>query len=517
MSCANATRLFLLSVLGLFLPLAASAQTGDDALRFSDRTPGSTAASMALSGTGIAGVTDASAFVTNPAGLGWLTRSVASGSITNLSASTLGEYRSPGYSSTFDEKLTNMGVGNLSYLFRVPTTQGAMTIGASVSRATTYERGMTYDGDNGANSITDFFMPYADEFTLVEEGADIFPEFSRPISFIAYETFGIDLDQGLLDAGDPVPFLPAVSYGTVAQRGFFEDTGSMMELNFGGAVEVAPDVMVGLSMNIPVGSFERLSVLEEEDYLDDNDGTGGTTDFAFLHFEEGFRSDLVGVNGRFGVSARANDNLFIGATVETPTYMAIDEEYSTYLETEFDNGDFFSYGDGAGENAGSGTFDYTLRTPWRVGLGARMVVGIASLSADMEWIDWSQMEFSSGTYDFNTENRDIRDALEAVANVRLGATVDAGKVQIRAGGAFYPDPRTEQRFVAEGFPNVDRKRTFASLGLGYRFSDRMILDLGWMVEQFDDRTDLYTDVSGAPYVTEEVTRHRFQVGLQFGM
>lgn len=501
-----------------FLTITPSlAQTGDDALRFADRTPGVTAYSLGTAGVGIAGITDASALIINPAGLGWLEASVAGGSFSSMRSNTDGTYESPGYSSSLEDRLTDSGIGSLSYLFKVPTTQGSMVLGAAISGVHSYDRGVAWDGDNGFNSVTDFFMPFADEFSLVEDGDGVFPDFTRTLSFIAYETYAIDLDQGLIDAGDPVPFLPAVTFGTVAQTGFLEDSGRMMELSFGGAMEAAPDVMIGFGLNIPIGSFERLRVLEEDDYLNDNDGTGGTTDFNFLQLSEQFASDMVGVNGRFGISMKANPFMRIGATVETPTIYAIEETYSTYLETEFDNGDFFSYGDGPGQDAGSGEFDYTLRTPWKLGMGIQMHSGPVAVMADVEWLDWSQMEFSSNTYDFSPENLDIRNALESVMNIRLGATFDFSDVQLRAGAGFHPDPRRSQRFVAEGFPQVERDRTFTSVGLGYRFSDRMVMDLGWMMEQVDDRTDLYSDVSEAPFVSEDVTRHRFQVGLKFGL
>jgi len=506
-----------LFLLLLIVSVPASAQTADDALRFADRTPGVTAYSLGIGGAGIARMDDASALVINPAGLGWLKSTRASGTFSNMRSISDGTYEAPGYSSSMEDRLTDSGLGSLSYLFKVPTTQGSMVIGAAISGVHSYDRGVAWDGDNGFNSVTDYFMPFADEFSLVEDSEGIFPDFTRTLSFIAYETYAIDLDQNLLDAGESVPFLPAVSFGTVAQTGFLEDTGRMMELNFGGAMEAAPDVMVGVGFNIPIGSFERLRVLEEDDYLNDNDGTGGTTDFNYLYFSQRFSSDMVGVNGRFGVSAKVNPFMYLGATIETPTIYAIEENYSTYLETEFDNGDFFSYGDGPGQDAGSGTFDYTLRTPWKLGLGGSFQTGPATLMADVEWMDWSQMEFSSNTHDFSPENLDIRNALQAVVNIRLGATVDFNDLQLRAGLGIHPDPRRTERFTAEGFPMVERDRNFTSLGVGYRFSDRMMVDLGWMMEQMEDRTDLYVDVTDAPYVSEDVTRHRVQIGFTFGL
>ncbi len=505
-------------LLALLLITAVShAQTADDALRFSSRTPGVTAHSLGIGGAGLAGIADASAFVTNPAGLGLVTQSAASGSFFALQSTSEGTYSSPGYTSILEDQLTDAGIGSLSYLFKVPTTQGSMVVGAALNSVHSFARSASYDGDNGFNSITDYFMPFSDEFSLVEDADDIYPDFSRTLSFIAYETFAIDLDQGLLDANDPVPFVPAVSFGTVAQTGFLEDSGSMTELNFGAGVEVAKDVMVGFSLNIPVGSFERTRVLEEDDYLNDNDGTGGTTDFDYLYFSERFSSDLVGVNGRFGVSLQANPFIRIGATIETPTFYAIEESYSTYLETEFDNGDIFSYGDASGQDAGSGNFDYTLRTPWKVGMGMQLTTGKANLLADVEWMDWSQLELDSNTYSFAAENLGIRDALQAVVNIRLAATYDLDNMQLRAGTGFNPDPRRLERFHAEGFPSVTRDRTFGSLGVGYRFNERMTFDLGWMVEMQEDRMDLYSDVSEAPYVLEDVFRHRVQFGVTLGL
>jgi len=40
---------------------------------------------------------------------------------------------------------------------------------------------------------------------------------------------------------------------------------------------------------------------------------------------------------------------------------------------------------------------------------------------------------------------------------------------------------------------------------------------GWMLEQMKDRTDLYTDISDAPYLTEDVSRQRLLVGFTFGL
>jgi len=466
----------------------------------------------------VAGVADISALVTNPAGLGWMNGSELSGSFLLSNVETVGRYNSPGYSSSLTDDLSDATVGNIGYAFKVPTSQGSMVLGVSFNQVHSFNRALSYDGDNGFNSVTDYLMPFADEFELIDDNGDVFPEFNRTLSFIAFETFAIDLSQELLDAGEAVPFQPAVSFGTVAQSGFLEDIGEMYELNFGGALEVSKDVMVGGSLNIPMGSFERLRVLNEDDYLNDNDGqTNGTTDFAFLQLSESLRTDMVGVNARFGVSAKAGKRFHLGATIETPTLYAIEESYSTRLETEFDNGDLFVYGDEVGESAGSGEFDYTLTTPWKLSAGASINWSNFTFYFDTEWVDWSQLELDSETYGFESENLEIRNVLQSSVNARFGATYDMGKWQFRLGSGVYEDPRTARPFVSEGFPDVDRERVFGSFGVGYEFSDKLQIDLAWLAEEFDDRNDLYSDVSDAPFVSEQVTNARFQFGLKFGL
>ena len=507
----------LTGVLTLLPSALVGAQTADDVLRYADRTPGVTAYGMGIAGTGIARLDDASALAVNPAALGWLQESVVSGAFSSLRSTSDGTYVAPGYASDRRNTLTDSGIGNLSYLFKAPTTRGSLVVGAAISSVHSFDRGTAFDGENGSNSVTDYFIPYADEFALLEDAEGLYPEFSRALSFIAYETYAIDLDQGLVDAGDPVPFLPAGTFGTVTQTGVIEDTGRMTEIALGGAVEAAPDLMVGFGMNIPVGSFERYRLIEERDDVNDNDGTNGTTDFAYLTFSEQLSTTMVGVNGRLGVSAKVHPSLFFGATIETPTLFAIEEEYGTYIETGFDNGDLFSYGDGPGQDAGSGAFDYTMRTPWKIGLGFHYQAGPAQFKADVEWMDWSQLELQSSTYDFREENLEIRNVLQSVMNVRLGAVVDFGDVQLLAGLGIHPDPRRTSAFMNEGFLPVDRDRSLTSLGLRYRFNERMTMTAGWMLEQMKDRTDLYTDISDAPYLTEDVSRQRLLVGFTFGL
>lgn len=493
-------------LVAVFMAASVQAQTGEDALRFASRFPGTGPVTTALGGAGVAGVGDFSAFFINPAGLGFLARTTVSGSLATLAASEDGLFRVPGFDNARQNDVTDTGLGHLAYLYRFPTRRGSLVAGVALSQTYSFERDLLFEGRNPNNSITDFFMPLPGEFTLEEDNDGIFPVFTRDLSFIAFETFAIDLDPDLVDAGDPVPFVPAVTRGTVAQTGSVTETGRMQELNVGGAFEAARGLMVGLSLNVPFGTYDFLRLFEEEDVENANDGTNGTTDFDFLRLEETVRSELVGVNVRAGISARVSPGLRIGFTVETPTVYDIDESFDTRLETFFDNGDVFVYGDQVSEDAGSGVFEYDITTPWRLGAGAAYRAGGLALAADVEFVDWSQLELDASGFSFADENRRIRRAYDAVVNTRLGVAYDLGQLVLRGGFAYYPDPRDTR-------DTLDRSRTYVSAGFGYRVSEQFRFDFGWMQERFDDQYQPYVEVTEAPVVDEEVVRNRFVLGF----
>ncbi|QXD14630.1 outer membrane protein transport protein [Rhodocaloribacter litoris] len=489
------------------LATTAHAQTGEDILRFTARFPGVGPVMTGMGGAGVAGVDDFSALFLNPAGLAYFRTSAVSGSLASLSTEEEGVFRVPGTRNALSNDISDTQMGHLAYVYRFPTRRGSLAFGVALGQVNTFERDLLFEGRNPSNSITDFFMPLPGEFTLEEDEQGLFPVFTRDLSFIAFETFAIDLDPDLVQAGDPVPFVPAVTRGTVAQVGSVTETGSMRELNFGGAFEAARDVMVGLSVNIPFGTYHFLRVFEEEDIDNANDGTGGTTDFDFLRFEERFRSELVGVNVRAGVTARLAPQVRVGFTVETPTRYDVDEEFDTLLETFFDNGDVFVYGDEAREDAGSGVFEYDIVTPWRLGAGLTVENAGFTLSADAEFVDWSQMELEADGFSFADENRRIRRAYDAVVNARLGVAYTLGAFVLRGGFAYQPDPRTAD-------DEVDRDRLFYAAGFGYRVNEQFQLDFGWMQERFDDQYRPYVEVTDAPVVDEQVVRNRFVLGVK---
>lgn len=487
----------------------ARAQTSEDALRFAGRMPYASPVSLGTGGAGTAGLGAYSDLFQNPAGLALMRQSAFSLGLSSEVASdesvfSVGNDR--GLSSA-DASATRLA--HLAYAYRFPTRQGSLVFAAGISQVGTFNRELSYEGDNGLNSLTDYLMPLPGEFEFFEDDQGLYPEFYRTLSFVGYETYAIDFDQDAYDRGDAVPFLPAVSAGTILQQGTVIEEGATHEVSVGAALEAARGFYVGASIGIPFGTYDYRRVHEEDDIRNENDGFGGTTDFDYLRYFDSYSSDMVGVNVRLGLSAVVSPQLRVGASVETPTVYSIDESYDLQLLTSFDNGDVFEYGDDLSEDAGRGEFRYDLRTPWRLGLGAAFTSGALSVFADAMLVDWSRLEFDSDDYAFVQENLAIREGLESTVATRFGLAYDMGDFTLRGGLGFDPDPR-KSSLVDE----VDRSRMHVSAGLSYQVDRQFAVDFGWLQQRFDDAFSPYVEVENAPVVSEEMVRNHFQVAVR---
>ncbi len=513
-----ALSVFVMGVLAGFTRPAA-AQTVEDALLFTQRGPATGARSIGLAGAGISGIGDVSAFYTNPAGLGWLRQSQFTGGLNFLSAKDESIVDRDGFDSAFEDDLTKQRLGNIAALYRMPTRQGSFVIGASFHQTQSYDRSLGFTGLNADGSITDVLLPFSDEFE-VEENTDgsFSPRFFADLPEIAYLGGAIEfLGENVGTANDL--FYQAVNPGsTIEQTGDVLQEGRLSELSFGGAMEAAKGVMVGVGLNFSFGTYEFDSVFEEFDINGENtedlyivfDGDRELRGFDRVAYGERFQSELLGANLRMGVSADAGAGLRVGLTLETPTFYRVDEDFDTIITTDFDNGATLSYG-GQSDDIGRGTFEYDITTPWRFGAGLGYSNSGFNIMGDVEFIDWSQLDMAAATDQdfFDDLNRSIRDNFQPVINTRVGLEYQFEDFRVRGGVAFYPDP-IDAGIRSDEATSVDRARTYISAGFGYRFSNKLEVDFGWMQERQDD---LYLPDFVDYSVQETVRRDQFLVGL----
>lgn len=520
--------LLLAFVTGLLAASPAGAQTAEDAIRFTERSPATGARMIGLAGAGTAGLADYGALFANPAGLAYFRTSAAGGALHSVFTNDESFYQTPGFSRTLDEDLSATRLGNLAYVYKAPTRRGSFVMGIAFNQVNAFERDLRFSGENGTSTISTSFLPFNDEFDLTgNNGLDYLAD----LPYAAFNGGVIEFFPEFLDE-DPgaYPFLEAVVPGTtIEQSGSVIEEGRMSEVSVGGAVEAAPRVMIGLSANLTFGTYDYSSTFEEVDFANENtaadysvllDNGSLLEGFDFLSYRQFLETDLVGINLRGGVSFAVSPNVRFGVTIESPTYYAVDETYGARFETVFDDGGALTYGDQL-DDVGNGEFEYDITTPWRLGVGIAFSQDQFTIMADAEFVDWSQLELDASTDRsfFADLNRSIADNYEQVVNARVGLEYRVpGGLILRGGFAYQPDPLDAQLQKADG-TELNRDKVFFSAGLGYRFENQFQIDFGWMQGRFDTAYSAYPEDNLGPrqddllLVDEQVVQNQFVIGV----
>ena len=251
------------------------------------------------------------------------------------------------------------------------------------------------------------------------------------------------------------------------------------EVALDGAAALTPRLMGGLSISAPLGQY----TVEQIDGIIE-DGPGELLD------QEMRDATVAGVRARGGLSAVLGHGVRLGLTVETPTYLRIEESGVEAVGSDL---------------SAIVPFERTVEmvTPWRVAAGFLAGGPGVLVSADVEVVDWSQARFdANGDPDLIRENAFAEVAYRTVLNSRVGAEAYLGMLALRVGAAFQPDPRFDG-------PTPDRIRQTYAAGLGVRITEQARLDAAFVHTRdaerpFFDRVD-FADV--------EAVRNAIQLGL----
>jgi long-subunit fatty acid transport protein len=474
--------LFLTALFFIF-QIYGIAQFPEDALRYSSTGFGIGARALGL-GSAYAGIAnDYSAIYWNPAGLAQIKMSEFSFGLSTLSyknnSTFYGNDRSFSNSST---KLNNLGV---AYPF--PTTRGSLVFAAGYNRVNDYSTALAFKGFNPLSSIIQ-------HYALHGSGTK-----KRPAGNLAWELYLANVDS----LGPNSYIFDSRIQDSVTQSGKVLEGGGLNNWSVGGAIEPAKNLFVGISLNIISGSYNWQRNYVEEDLANIYDASRFPFDFKSLYIDQTVSADVNGFSAKFGFLYRLSEFTRIGLALKTPSWVTIKETFTSEGQSYFDNGDNYKY---PPEGPSKAKTEYDVVSPFVFTAGASHLIADLLLSGDIEYTDWTQMEFRNAPSYLINLNTDIKEIFQPTVNLKVGAEYELthSSTTLRGGFAYLPSPY-------KGDPTSYAQK-YITAGVRFVFQDAIAFDLGYAYGFWDTFHSNY-DKTSRTY--EKVKTHNIITTLTY--
>ncbi len=478
-----------LMVTGLSL---SRAQFAEDVLRFSQLGLASGARAIGMGNAAVGVAEDYSALFWNPAGLAQLH---------NYEFSAGFSYADYANSTRFLGSKTNASSGilnlnNLGIVYPVPTQRGSLTFAFGFHRVANYSTNASFAGFNATSSIVPSLIPDVDLDALSSSSRQEYLDNNIP-----YQLFLADTLNGR--------FVTTI-FDSVKQSATIREGGGVNHWSFGGAVDVAKDLSLGVTVSLVTGSYSYDREFQENDVLNVYQKAPGDTYGLFDQFTYAstINSELNGFNALFGLMYRKQGKVRIGFTVRTPTYYTIKETHSDEGRSRFDpnlNGVVDEY-----DIAFDGRTEYEVITPSVLSLGGSYQFGdLLLVSGDAEYTDWRQMKFGTKNSSLDAENRLIQKIYRSTVNLRGGVELslwDFG-VKLRAGVVVKPSPY-------ENDPASFDQRYYTA-GAGFQLDHNVWLQAGYAYGFWKTFRDNYFGTTIPSRTDESVKTNNVVLSLSF--
>jgi len=428
------------------------AQNFNDALRVSFKPLGIGARPLGIGNAFIAVSDNYLASSYNPAGLFQIKRMEFHGSINYQKLEN--DVTFFGNKSSFSNSFTKLS--DIGFVFPFPTIRGSFVLAFGYSRNNNFNEALNFSGFNSGNTS----MIQA----LLGKG---------DVSYLLYLTDS---------TGNITPI-----NGKLQQSGTILGSGSEDHWTLSGAIEVAKDLAVGLSVSVVSGEFERNRDFMEEDInniYDNNVRTDPadprTADFIFFKLEESLKWELTGFSAKVGLMYRMKDFLRTGITMKFPSVVSIKENYLVDGYSEFRR--FSADIDPPLES----NIDYEIWTPFEFGLGLALSKYGLTVSGDINLIDYTQMEFK-GLSPTKTakNNRDIKQLFRSVIDFSIGFEYNVFNTGFRVRGGYFT-----KNSPFKDDPS-DFNRNYFTLGAGFITSEGFSFDLAYVFGKWKNFGDNY--------------------------
>lgn len=476
---------FLLVMLILGATAMGNAQNANDAFRYSSQYPGGGAMSMATPGSGIASEHGLASTLDNPASATLFSHSGTFFGYSFRNVSETGTYLGAQEESSENHN----SLANIGFVYKMPTRQGSFVFGAGYVQNNDFDRSLEAEGFNERSSITDMFNQsgfYGDA---------------------AYNAFAIDSinnrTQSVLRFG---------GFRGIQQDVQILESGQMGELTGFLGTEYQKNLFVGVSVNMPLGSYTYEQTFIERDSRNEYTVDGSTYDVDRILSRDVIEANITGFRARVGMIYRNPEHFNIGINYQFRSVLTVDEDYRTFIETTFDNNDFF-------DDKFTGEVRYKVESPARLSAGVAIAsVDRLTITASGEWVNYSNMKMKWADEEidltdthFRQENDFIEDTYRSVINLEGGVSYQyTNVVRPYLGYAYYPAPSESS----------DADRSFLSGGVNLGRERELNVNIGVQYAMWDDQLILYEyENPTGSFITEsaheEVGRLQVIVGLGY--
>jgi len=475
----KSTRFFLI-VFACFFSFNAYAQNELDAIRFSQQGLGIGARALGMGGayTGVAN--DYSAIFYNPAGLGQIKRMEF-----NLGFDFYQYNSAATYLDTKQDALNSRtAIQSLGFVMPFPTYQGSFVMAFGYNRQANFTGVQNINAFNPTQSILDGLA------------ANSNPRFDSNNNIILSDLASYAWEQFLLNDSAGLYVNPI--RGNVLQNSELLEDGGKNAFAIATAIEVAPSLFVGGTLNIMSGNYSYIRTYRE------SDAQNRYEKFQSLTLEETIETDITGWNLKASLMYVLDDHLRLGLAVETPTTLTFNELSTQTLSSRFKSAPAPNQPLSFSDRLPSNNFEYRLRTPFVFSGGVSLEEPNFTISAQATFTDWTQLEYRADGESFADLNRIFKTDFQQTIDYAIGAELRSVflPVRVRAGYNYQLSP-LKFRDAARTQPTTsDDARKTVTFGAGLLLRKTLSIDVAYLRTTQSIFGSLYT---GSAQVGETLT------------
>lgn len=392
----------------------------------------------------------------------------------------------PYFERTMKNSLTRFNFPNagLSVNFNTGRISGVKNVAVAfvVNKTASYDQNV-YGA--GTNTTTSFAGQIAEDATFNSYpssalGADNAYDLLPWKAVVGYQSGMIDpIGSGFIGATEKTMGGKNFLAGKINQEYGRNIRGGKYEYLINLGMNISDFIYLGANLSIYSTSYSyseyfRERAVNESDfkieYVDESDNVVATKYFSELKYKSNYSYYGLGCSAKFGIIAVPVEGLRIGAAIQTPTIMEVEEAWEEAAETEFTGPD------GGSNSAVSpyGENKWTFRSPLRANFGVAYTIGqMALVSVDYEFSDYGNLKYRGSSYTdrsvLDEINDEIRNSYGFGHSLRAGIEFKPiAPLAIRAGYNLNVDP---EKSIWDGFEYIGLEPLYThKVGFGLGFS-----------------------------------------------